>query len=134
QGAEDKQTLGVMVSLGRVRLQKRNYVEAEGLLRDALKLYEKIEPDGWERYNCQNLLGATLAAPNRFADAEAESLLISGYEGMLMREARIAVPDRFNLVEAAERIVKLYEGRSKPAKVSEWKQKLATSKSHAMPK
>jgi hypothetical protein len=56
--------------------------------------------------------------------AEAEPLVIAGYEGMKARESRIAVPDRSRLREAAERIVRLYEEWNKPGQAATWKAKL----------
>ena len=62
----------------------------------ALQRTTKIAaPDSWNRYHCQSLLGASLAGQKKFA--EAEPLLIAGYEGMVQREATIAAPDRADL-------------------------------------
>ena len=45
--------------------------------------------------------------------AEAEPLLLSGYEGMKAREARLPASRKFHLAEACERIVRLYEAWGK---------------------
>lgn len=44
-------------------------------------------PESWERYNCQSLLGASLAGEREYD--EAEPLLASGYQGMSQRQASI---------------------------------------------
>ncbi len=38
--------------------------------------------------------------------AEAEPLVVSGYEGMKQRESRVTAPDRSRLSEAAVRVVR----------------------------
>ena len=115
-------TLNTLVSLGRVRLQRQQYAEAESAFRDALSGYEKTAPDDWERYNCQSLLGASLAGERKHS--EAEPLLIAGYEGMIQRQATIVEADRAVLDEAARRIVKLYQDWGMPDKAGTWTQKL----------
>jgi non-specific serine/threonine protein kinase/serine/threonine-protein kinase len=98
-GDEHPDTLESRASLGRVWLLQQKYSEAEGTLRDALKAYERALPDSWNRFHCQSLLGASLAGQKKLA--EAEPLLLSGYDGMKQREAAIPVPDRRDLADAA---------------------------------
>ena len=66
-----------------------------------------------------SLLGGALLVQGRYA--EAESLVVAGYEGMKAREARIAVPARFRLREAAERVIRLYEAWGRPDPATAWK-------------
>jgi len=80
------------------------------------------DADWWERYWSQNLLGASLAGQGQYA--EAEPLLISGYQGMMQRKAAIPLDDRRVLSEAGERTVQLYENWERPEKASEWRQRL----------
>jgi eukaryotic-like serine/threonine-protein kinase len=56
--------------------------------------------------------------------AEAEPLLISGYNGMREREAKIPVANKPRLEKAAKRLIRLYEETAQPDKAAEWKQKL----------
>ncbi len=56
--------------------------------------------------------------------AEAEPLVVSGYQGLKAREAKIPKSGSFNLPEAAERVVQLYELSGKPEKVAEWRARL----------
>ena len=57
--------------------------------------------------------------------AEAEPLLLQGYEGMKQREAKIPAQFRqVSLTEALERLVKLYEDWDKPGEAANWKKKL----------
>jgi tetratricopeptide (TPR) repeat protein/predicted Ser/Thr protein kinase len=115
-------TTSVMALLGEVRLQQKKYADAEALLREARNNGEKTPADSWERYWSQNLLGASLAGQSQYA--EAEPLMISGYQGMLQREAAIPLEDRLVLSQAGERIVQLYEKWQRPEKAAEWRQRL----------
>jgi len=130
-GQDHGDTLSTQTSLNSVWLQQKRDVEAERGLRDALKLYEKASPELWERYYCQGLLGASLAGQKKFA--EAEPLLVSGYEGMAQREAGIPFRDRSRLAEAGNRIVKLYQDWGRPEKAAEWNQELKQTRFAASP-
>jgi hypothetical protein len=69
-----------------------------------------------------SLMGGSLLGQGRYA--EAEPLVVPGYEGMKAREARIYVPEKFRLREAAERVIRLYEDLGKPEQATAWKAKL----------
>jgi serine/threonine protein kinase/type II secretory pathway pseudopilin PulG len=111
-----------LASLGHFLLERSRWSEAEPLLREALAIRAKAARDDWEHYDAMSLLGSALLGQVRFAEAEA--LIVSGYEGMKAREARIYVPDRPRLLEAAERVVRLYEEWAKPDQAAAWKIKL----------
>ncbi len=81
-----------------------------------------MTPDDWRRYDAKSLLGEALLQQGRYA--EAEPLVIAGYDGMKTREARITVREKSTLREAAERVVRLYEHRNKPDEAKAWKVKL----------
>ena len=108
--------------LGHLLLEQSRWSEAEPLLREALAILAKAAPDDWQRYDAMSLLGAALIGQGRLA--EAESLIVPGYEGIRLREPRIAAPDQFHLLEAAVRVVHLYEAWDKTDKATEWKAKL----------
>ena len=67
-------------------------------------------------------LGGALLGQGRYA--EAEPLIVPGYEGVKRREAKIAVPEKFRLREAAERVVRLYEDWGKTEQATAWKARL----------
>ena len=131
-GEEHPATLNTLISLGHVRLLQKEYTEAESALRDALTKYEKARPEIWERYNCQSMLGASLAGQRRYS--EAEPLLLSGYRGLAQLESTIPAPDRSSLEEAVEPIVRLYESGGKSEKAAEWKRKLQETRLANSPK
>jgi hypothetical protein len=67
-----------------------------------LDTYRKSGADTWQRYNCESLLGRSLAGGKKFA--EAKPLEISGYQGMVRHTTFISAPDRYLLKEAAAAI------------------------------
>jgi tetratricopeptide (TPR) repeat protein len=111
-----------LTKLGRNLLTQRKPFEAEPLLRECLAIRGKATADGWSRYDAMSLLGEAHLGQGRFA--EAEPLLVRGYEGMQARESRIAVLERFRLRDAAKRVVRLYEDWGKTEQVAAWKAKL----------
>jgi eukaryotic-like serine/threonine-protein kinase len=120
-GRAHPDTTEVMVCLAEVRLQQKQYVAAESLLREALNNEEKTAPGGWRRFRSQSLLGASLAGQGTYPPAE--SLLLSGYQGMIERQATIPFEDRLALTQNREWIVQLYERWPKPEKAAEWRAK-----------
>ena len=89
----------------------------------ALAIREKTQPDDWLTFNARSVLGGCLVGQEKYA--EAEPLILAGYEGMKAREAKIPPPGKPYFTEAAERVVKLYEAWGKPEKAAEWRAKLA---------
>ena len=68
--------------------------------------------------------GGTLLGQKKYA--EAEPLLLSGYEGIKQRQASIPAQVRtLRLSETLQRLVQLYEATDRPAQAAEWKQKQA---------
>ena len=59
--------------------------------------------------------------------ADAEPLLLQGYQGLVPRRA--SLPPYLNaprrITESLERLAQLYDAWGKPAPAAEWKQKLA---------
>ena len=111
-------TLAAMDALGAFRCNSlKDYAQAEAVLRDCLGIREDRSPEDWQRFNTQSLLGGCLVGQKKFA--EAESLLLQGYQGMKAREKTIPPLDKVRLREALERIVHLYEDvgrlRNEPA-------------------
>ena len=70
---------------------------------------------------CRSLLGASLAGEKKYA--EAEPLLLEGYQGMAARKDRIGVPDWYQVDRARVWLVQLYQAWGKPAQAAEWRKK-----------
>jgi hypothetical protein len=68
-------------------------------------------------FNTRSMLGGALLGQKKYADAEP--LLLQGYEGMKQRAARIPPPGRIRLPEAVRRLVALYEATGNQDAVTE---------------
>jgi hypothetical protein len=75
----------------------------------------------WDLYDRQSLLGASFMGQGKCA--EAEPLLLSGYEGLQKQSSAISVDA--NLPEAGQRLVQLYTAWGKPDQAGEWRRKLS---------
>jgi eukaryotic-like serine/threonine-protein kinase len=121
-GPEHLGTLNTMRVLGGIYRDEGHYGQAEALLREALKGYLKVRPDFWARFDVESTLGASLAGQKRYA--EAEPLLLSGYEGMSRLEASIPPINKPSVQRAGEWIAALYQSSGQTAKAAEWRQQL----------
>jgi tetratricopeptide (TPR) repeat protein len=104
---------------GAALLAEGKPAEAELKLRGSLAVRQKIQPDDWTTFDAQALLGAALLDQKEYA--QAEPLLLSGYEGMKRRQAKIPAQDRYHLTRTLERLVRLYEEWGKPDKAEHWR-------------
>jgi hypothetical protein len=103
-------------------LGARRWAEAAVAAREGLEARTRKAPDDWPRFHTMSLLGAALAGQKQYA--QAEPMLIAGYEGLKAREAKIPAPNRSRLRAAAARIVPFYEAWGKPDKAAEWRKTL----------
>jgi len=95
---------------------QRKFAESEALAREGAEVDRKKQPDDWQRFRAESLLGASLAGEKKYA--EAEPLLLAGYQGMLARKDRIDAPDRYHLDLAHRWLVQLYKDWGKPRKAA----------------
>jgi len=122
-GPENPYTAVSEGDLALAYLSQGKFAQGEPLAREALETNRKIQPDEWQRYYDESLLGACLVGQKKYA--EAEPLLISGYQGMEARRDRILdLPDRHQLDSFGGWIVRLYQVWDKPEKATEWREKL----------
>jgi hypothetical protein len=79
-----------------------------------------MAPHSWNTFNTQSLLGGALLGQQKYA--EAEPLLLMGYEGMKVREAMIPRSDGGDLriPEAIDRLIELYTAMNKPEEAKRW--------------
>ena len=120
-GKEDPDTLGAEAELGLAELSQGKFPESERLAREVLEIDKKNQPDDWQRFRAASLLGASLAGQKKYA--EAEPLLLEGYQGMVARKNRIAVPDWYHLERARTWLVDLYKAQGKLEKAAKFHQK-----------
>ncbi|MGA2500706.1 MAG: tetratricopeptide repeat protein, partial [Tepidisphaeraceae bacterium] len=106
---EGPELAGQLASLGRSLLQAKAFTEAESLLQECLAIREKTQPDEWTTFNTRSMLGGALSDQKKYA--EAEPLLLAGYQGLKQRESKLPPPGKVRLAEALERLITLYESR-----------------------
>jgi serine/threonine protein kinase len=123
-GPDHLNTLRAMNDLARAYLAGRR-AEAEPLLRQALAIRQKKLPDDWVTFETRSLLGGILLDRKNYA--EAEPLLVSGYEGLQARAAKIPAPAKNRLPEAGARVVALYAAWGKNDKAAEWRARLSSA-------
>jgi eukaryotic-like serine/threonine-protein kinase len=73
----------------------------------------------WLTFHARSQLGGSLIGQKKYA--EAEPLVLTGYEGIHAREAGL---DKNWLIEASARIVALYDAWGKPGAAAAWRAKL----------
>jgi serine/threonine protein kinase/tetratricopeptide (TPR) repeat protein len=100
---------------------KHSYADAESLIRETLAYQMKELPDSPRTFYWISLLGAVLLGQERFA--EAEPLILQGYEGMKQREATHFCI-RVEVADAAERVVRFYEVTKQPERARMWREKV----------
>jgi serine/threonine protein kinase/Tfp pilus assembly protein PilF len=125
-GSEHPDTMASAADLALAYLSQGKFAEAEPLAREALEFNQKKQPDHWQRFRTESLLGASLAGQKKYA--EAEPLLMEGYSGMVERKSWVAVSDWYQLDRAGGWLVQLYQAWGKPSEAAEWRKKLQTSK------
>jgi len=120
-GSENPDTMDAAADLALAYQSQGKFAESEPLAREAVDFDRKKRPDDWQRFHAESLLGASLAGQKKYA--EAEPLLLEGYQAMAARKNRMGVPDLYHLDHAREWLVQLYEAWGKPGKAAEWKKK-----------
>ena len=120
-GPEHPDTMTSAADLALAYLSQGKFAQSELLAREALETEKKVQPDDWQRYRAVTLVGASLAGEKRYA--EAEPLLLEGYQGMLARKDRIDAPYWYHLDRGREWLVQLYQAWGKPDKAAEWNKK-----------
>ena len=122
-GAGHPDTIVSMNNLAMTYVSEGKFASAEALAREARDLSQKVEPDSWERFYAESLLGQSFAGATRHT--EAESLLLDGYKGMADRKGQIIAPALFAVERAGEWIPQLYEAWGKPERATAWREAAA---------
>ncbi len=107
--------------LGTCLLEAGQPAAAEPVLRECLTIRDKKRPDDWALFNTKSLLGGALAGQQKYA--EAEPLLLAGYEGMASRARIIPPQGQMRLQEARERLVQLYDAWGKKDQAAVWRRR-----------
>ena len=124
-GEQHPAVAGTLASLGLNLISQEKWIDAESSLRECLAIRERAQPELWSTFNARSLLGGSLLGQKKYA--EAEPLLLSGFEGMKAREAKVPVKSKDRLPEALGRIIQLYEAVGKVDEAARWRAKLKFS-------
>jgi eukaryotic-like serine/threonine-protein kinase len=88
------------------------------LLGRCLVVRQRTAPDAWTTFNAQSLLGGALLGQKNYA--EAEPLLLKGYEGMKAREKTVPPQGSARVPEALDRLIEVCTAANKPDEVKKW--------------
>jgi tetratricopeptide (TPR) repeat protein len=101
-------------------LRRQKWAEAEPLLREYLAIREKQAPDAWQTFETKAQLGGVLLAQKKYADAEP--LLLAGYEGLRQRVHQIPRQAQDQALKHVPGLLaKLYEAWGKPDEAARWR-------------
>jgi tetratricopeptide (TPR) repeat protein len=121
-GPNDPQTVARMSGLARNLLNQKKWSDAESVLRESLAVSEKTEPDSWFTFQNRWLLGMALVCQGKYANAEP--LLVAGYEGMRAREATVSSGGPKGPIAAAKQLVQIYEKQGRWRDAASWRARL----------
>jgi tetratricopeptide (TPR) repeat protein/tRNA A-37 threonylcarbamoyl transferase component Bud32 len=96
-----------LAELGYGLLQKKEPIEAEKLIAESLLLHTKLLPKHWGTFSVKSLLGEALLAQKKYADAE--QLLIDGYEGLMKNKKSIPPQGLQHLTLTDGRLAALFQ-------------------------
>lgn len=115
---DDPDTLLSMEAFADLLLELKDFEKAESVLRECLTVHEQVHGDDWQTYDARSRLGETLLGQEKFA--EAEPILLDGYEGLKQQEAMVPNEAKPRLIEAIERLVRLYQATKNEAAAAKW--------------
>jgi adenosyl cobinamide kinase/adenosyl cobinamide phosphate guanylyltransferase len=111
--------MAAVAQLALAYLSQGKFGQAEPLARQAVEFHRRRQPEDWQRFRAESLLGASLSGQKKYT--EAEPLLVEGYQGMAARKERIDVPDWYHLDRAREWLVQLYRAWGNPDQAARWR-------------
>ncbi len=127
-GAESPAYAAELAGLGLNLLLQRKGSEGEAVWRPCLRIRPQNEPDAWTRFNAESMLGAALLQQDKHAAAEP-LLLLQGYKGMRVRQARIPPGGKARLIEVLQSLVHLYDAWGKKDQAEQWRKRGDEAKS-----
>ena len=115
-------------------LMQKKYAAAETILRERVAILQKDQSQGAQAYDTQALLGAALLGQQKYA--EAEPLLVQGYQGMKASQKEPgqqhhSPPTNQRLSEVLERLVELYDAWGRKTEADKWRKELEAMKPDA---
>jgi tetratricopeptide (TPR) repeat protein len=114
-----RQIASAFAALGETLLGRRQFADAAATIRQAREVFAKQPPTTkWLPPEVSSLLGAALMGQQKFA--EAEPLLVAGYEGL----RDVAGSPRMRLRQSIERLIAFYAAAGRPAEAAPWRARL----------
>ncbi len=121
-----------LARIGSYQYRQSQFSTAEKTLRECLNIREKTQPEIWNTFDSQSLLGAALLGQKKYS--EAEPLLLKGYEGMIAREKTIPPQGQIRIPEALDRVIWLYVATDRPAEAQKYRELRAKYPKEPAPK
>jgi tetratricopeptide (TPR) repeat protein len=118
---------GELAGLGLNLLQRQKWTDAEAVLHDCLEIRRKEQADDPTTFDTQSMLGGALLGQKKYADAEP--LLLAGYEGLKNNEQVMASQSKSSLIE--HRLVDLYEATGKRDDAAGWRKEFEATEAAA---
>jgi eukaryotic-like serine/threonine-protein kinase len=115
--------------LASVLCEEDRLAEAADLSGDLLAILEKRRPGDWQTFAIKSLLGNCLLRQTNYA--QAEPLLVGGYQGLAQARTEIPAYRRYWVDDALKRLVRLYEITNQPEKAAEWKKLMKSDQAKA---
>jgi len=119
QGTTSELSASAGSAMAHCLIRQGKYAEAEAAARTALAARVALHPNSWHTGETRSLLGEALAAQGRYA--EAEPLLLEGFDGIKRRRDPQDVLPAARIVAARDRLVRLYEAWGKPAEAERFR-------------
>jgi serine/threonine protein kinase/tetratricopeptide (TPR) repeat protein len=124
-GAKSSAYADELVSLGSLLLKQEKWADSAAILAECLAIREQQQPDAWTTFNTMTMIGGALLGQKQHA--QAEPILLKGYEGMKARFEKAQGPDdrraiQVQLSEAIDWLLRLYEALGKPEEAKKWRQ------------
>lgn len=113
-------------NLGNLLAQSGRVVDAEGIFRESLAIYEKNSPDGSKTAYARGLLGANLVAQKKYS--EAGPLLVSAYQALKPRLETLSAPNKSRFKEVLEQLIEYYQALGNSETAARYREELAEFK------
>jgi tetratricopeptide (TPR) repeat protein len=122
EGPESQVYDNQLAYLFRNLIRQEKFGEAEQIARQRLDIRLKNAPDAWAVFLLKSHIGESLLGQEKFA--EAEPLLVEGYEGLKARQDEIGSNAPTRQTAVLGNLVKLYETWGKPDEAAKWREVL----------
>ena len=121
-GLSDPSTMLTLVAMGRDLIIRREYTNAEHVLREGVESWDNSRPGDWIHAAAQSHLGLALSRQGKYS--EAEEPLLRGYAGLKKHEKDMPPAATPWLRQAGQAITNLYGRWGRTNDLEIWRKKL----------